>query len=172
MNKKAVKSGILGLVFLPFTAVLAVMLCLVWLVMWVKVRLFKLQRKAYTAIGSLLFLRDNVKAPAASTEQQDKPHRDIEACPVRVSIRDALGTWQIVSDKDVNADRETFELTSAGQQAVKTNPDRRLYAVLEPTRAENLKRIENVLLEMDSARLSEVLSNVEKMIRRRYGKGV
>ena len=167
MDKEAVKAGILGIALLPCTVVLAVLLGLVWLLVWLKVRFLKLQYKAYTAIGSLLFLRGNVTDSTTSTEQQENPHRDTETCPVRVSIRDALGTWQGSNNEDVNADREIFELTDAGQRAVKTNPDRRLYAVLEPTRAENLKRIENVFLEMDSANLGEVLSNVERVIRRR-----
>jgi len=170
MSKEVAKSGILNLAFLPFAVVLAGLLCLVWLAAWLKVQLFKLQYKAYTDIGSLLFLRD-VKDSTASTEQQDEPYGDIEACTVPVSIRNALGTWKNVNNRDVNADRETFELTSAGKQAVKTNPDRRLYAVLKPTRAENLKRIENVFLEMDSMTLQDVLSRVEKAIRRQEKAG-
>lgn len=40
--------------------------------------------------------------------------------------------------------REAFEKTKTGKAAVRTNPNRRLYAVLIPTKEENLQRLKNV----------------------------
>ena len=40
--------------------------------------------------------------------------------------------------------RETFEGTKTGKAAIRANPNRRLYAVLIPTKKENLLRIKNV----------------------------
>ena len=40
--------------------------------------------------------------------------------------------------------REAFEETETGKQTVRTNPNRRPYAVLIPTKEENIQRIKNV----------------------------
>ena len=68
------------------------------------------------------------------------------------------------TDKQLDADRKIFENPTAGRRAVKNNPDRRLYAVLKPTRAENLRRIENVLCEMDLAVLKKIFHNTAKLL--------
>jgi hypothetical protein len=40
--------------------------------------------------------------------------------------------------------REAFEGTKTGKAAIRANPNRRFYAVLIPTKEENLQRIKNV----------------------------
>lgn len=80
------------------------------------------------------------------------------------NIKSVLNLLSIQSDRVLDSDRKFLERTTAGRQAVKTNSDRQLYAVLKPTRAENLRRIENVLKEMDSTTLCRVLHNASKVL--------
>ena len=61
-----------------------------------------------------------------------------------------------LGDVSVEGNRKVFENSPAGRRAVAGNPDRRLYAVAKPTRAENLKRIQNVFCEMDSGTLHSI----------------
>jgi hypothetical protein len=51
--------------------------------------------------------------------------------------------------------REAFEKTEPGKIAVRKNPNRRLYAVLIPTKEENIQRIKNVFdcMSWDEKRL-------------------
>jgi len=53
-------------------------------------------------------------------------------------IHDYLDT---LSDEAIRKMRIKFEVTNAGKQAIRENPERRLYAVLRPNREENIKRI-------------------------------
>jgi hypothetical protein len=80
-------------------------------------------------------------------------------------IRYILSAWDKKSDHIIAKDRRTFESTEWGQRAIQNSPDRHLYAVLRPTRKENLERIGNVLREIDSTKLHKVLRNAEKMRR-------
>ena len=61
----------------------------------------------------------------------------------------------------VRRTRLILETTEAGRQAKRYHPDRRLYAVLRPTKAEDLKRIENVFNLMDDETRQRVLKNTE-----------
>jgi hypothetical protein len=78
------------------------------------------------------------------------------------TIRQILSCWAKKSDYIVAKDRQTFEATKWGQRAIRNNPDRHLYAVLRPTRKENLKRIGNVLLEMEQKAFARVTRNAAK----------
>lgn len=51
-------------------------------------------------------------------------------------------SWK--SDSWIEGFRCIMEKTSKGLSVIRTSSDRRLYAVLKPTRAENLQRIKNV----------------------------
>ncbi len=79
------------------------------------------------------------------------------------AIQQILSRWDKKSYYVIAKDRRAFEATEWGQQAMRNNPDRHLYAVLSPTRQENLARIGNVLREMDSVTFSRVLRNAEKV---------
>lgn len=78
------------------------------------------------------------------------------------AIRQVLSCWSEKSNYTVAKDRRTFEATKWGQRAVRSNPDRHLYAVLRPNRGENLARIGNVLREIDTTTFNRVLRNSEK----------
>lgn len=79
------------------------------------------------------------------------------------AIQHILIAWDKKSDYTIAKGRQTFESTEWGRQAIQNNTDRHLYAVLKPTKKENLERIGNVLREMDFMKLRKVLLNVEKM---------
>jgi len=76
-------------------------------------------------------------------------------------ITAVLHMWNAVSNRDVAEDRKLFENTGAGRRAVKSNPDRHLYAVTRPSRSENIQRIRNVLLEMPPEQLNGLLARAE-----------
>ena len=81
-----------------------------------------------------------------------------------LSIRwylDLVSGW---SDKIVNNVRKTLEGSTEGQRTVKANPNRRLYAVLKPTREENMERIEYVLTGLGPFGLFELLASVKLSI--------
>lgn len=59
--------------------------------------------------------------------------------------------------------REGFEGSDAGRKAIATSPNRRLYAVLRPTKLEDLERIRNVLLAMGPDQYQRVLERAEKI---------
>jgi hypothetical protein len=79
------------------------------------------------------------------------------------SVRQILSMWEKKSNWTVANDRRTFEATKWGQQVIRNNPDRHLYAVLCPTRKENLDRIGNVLRAMDTEAFNRALQDAEKM---------
>ncbi len=54
-----------------------------------------------------------------------------------------------------------IEGTEVGRKVVKTNPNRHLYAVRFPTKAEYLRRVENVLAEMNPIIRQRVLRNAK-----------
>ena len=60
-------------------------------------------------------------------------------------IKSLLAQLDACSEIVVDAMRFTMEDTPLGQDAIKKNPDRRLYAILKPTKKENLDRIANVI---------------------------
>ena len=64
------------------------------------------------------------------------------------------------SDAMLERGRKRIEESDAGQAAVRSNPDRRVYAVLKPTRAENIERIKYVFLAMDAFELYKELESV------------
>ncbi len=78
-----------------------------------------------------------------------------------LSIRwylDLISGWR---DKLVNNARKTLEGSTEGQRIVKANPNRRLYAVLKPTKKENLERIEYMLTGIGPFGLFELLASVK-----------
>ncbi len=79
------------------------------------------------------------------------------------AIEQILSCWAKKSNWTVANDRRVFEATTWGQQTVKNNPDRHLYAVLRPTRKENLERIGNVLQAMDAETFARAMRNAEKV---------
>ena len=52
---------------------------------------------------------------------------------------------QALSDISVEYIRRAVEKTDAGTVAIAINPNRRLYAVLQPTKEENIQRIKNTM---------------------------
>ncbi len=93
---------------------------------------------------------------------QSKTNDCIYQADREAAIRQVLNCWSEKSNYTVAKDRRVFEATKWGQRAVRNNPDRHLYAVLRPTRQENLTRIGNVLREMDAVTFNRVLRNSEK----------
>jgi hypothetical protein len=79
------------------------------------------------------------------------------------SVQQLLSMWEKKTNWTVANDRRTFEATKWGQQAIKNCHNRHLYAVLRPTRKENLNRIANVLRVMDAEAFARVTRNAEKM---------
>jgi len=79
-----------------------------------------------------------------------------------MTIQQILSCWDKKRSRTIVNDRRVFEATKWGQQAIRNNPDRHLYAVLRPTRKENLERIANVLREMDAEAFARVSRNAEK----------
>lgn len=61
--------------------------------------------------------------------------------------------------------REVFERTETGKTVVKMNPNRRLYAVLIPTKEENLQRIKNVFDFMSYEEKSQALIRLNYLIK-------
>jgi hypothetical protein len=78
------------------------------------------------------------------------------------AVQQILGVWEEKNNRTVANDRRAFEATKWGQQVIRSNPDRHLYAVLYPTRKENLERIANVLRAMDAEAFSRVMYNAKK----------
>jgi hypothetical protein len=76
------------------------------------------------------------------------------------SIEWYMGHLSTYSDPLLEKARKRIERSDDGKRIVRTNPDRRLYAVLKPTRAENLERIKYVLCAMDAFRLYGLLSSL------------
>lgn len=64
------------------------------------------------------------------------------------------------TDEMLEAGRKRIEEGEAGMVAIQSNPNRRLYAVLKPTRAENIERIKHVFLAMDAFELYKELQSV------------
>jgi len=76
------------------------------------------------------------------------------------TIRQILSCWAGKRSRTVANDRRVFEATKWGRQVIRKNPDRHLYAVLRPTREENLERIANVLREMDDEAFNRTVRNI------------
>ena len=81
-----------------------------------------------------------------------------------LSIRWYLDFVSGHSDNILNETRKAIEESEEGRRIVKTNPNRRLYAVLEPTREENLARIEYALTGLGPFGLFELLASVKLAI--------
>ncbi|MFZ0035632.1 MAG: hypothetical protein WAK60_11680 [Sedimentisphaerales bacterium] len=81
----------------------------------------------------------------------------------KYTVQQILSLWEKKSNRTVANDRRVFEATKWGQQVIRSNPDRHLYAVLYPTRQENLTRIGNVLRAMDAEAFGKVTRNAKKM---------
>jgi len=78
-----------------------------------------------------------------------------------ISIRWFIEILGELDDVGIECMRKNLEGIKEGRQAVESNPNRRIYAVLKPTRAENLERIEYVLSALEPFMLNEVLASVK-----------
>jgi len=109
---------------------------------------------------------DYKQAPAATSEYNidtPGPSGEYDTDTVRILyILEALGSRK---NNFIIKLREAFERTEAGLRTVKTHPDRRLYAVLRPTRQENLRRIKNALDNMEPAEISRILEAAKELSR-------
>lgn len=83
----------------------------------------------------------------------------------QTKIRKTLKTVGKLDNALVDSIREALEKTKTGQRTVKTNPNRRLYAVLIPTKEENIQRIKNVFDSMDYEEKSLKLIGLIETIR-------
>lgn len=63
----------------------------------------------------------------------------------------------------LDAMRERLERSEYGSRAMASSPDRRLYAVLQPTNEENVLRISNVLLAMGPQEMVIALDRVTRV---------
>lgn len=73
-------------------------------------------------------------------------------------------TMQFVSmgtDRKINDFRRSIEAGPIGRRVVMCHHDRHLYAVLKPTRAENLQRIRNVLSALSSETIRKCRESTE-----------
>ena len=82
----------------------------------------------------------------------------------RTEIRKTLKAIEKLDKALVAHIREAFEKTKTGQRTVKTNPNRRLYAVLIPTKEENIQRIKNVFDSMDYGEKSLKLVGLNSLL--------
>lgn len=88
-----------------------------------------------------------------NTDETDKAIKEI------LFVLDKQSNWHL------NNDRKTFEDTVAGREIVAQHTDRHLYAVLRPSRLENMERIENVLRAMAPYDLTRVHWSASKSMR-------
>jgi len=144
MKKLTFKNTVRTLAALPVVLV-------EFIVMWVAHRLAHLTA---VLLRCRLALLESVSMP-----DQEPPGRDEQ-------IAELLHLWDTVSDFVVQHDRQTIEKTEGGKRAIKTNPNRHLYSVQKPTRAENLKRLENAFYEMDLAMFNSLCDNTDKIRRK------
>jgi hypothetical protein len=109
------------------------------------------------------------RQPHVTPEPAQEPP---QAIPAAVAIEDdppsveaVLGRlcWQ--SEARLDRDRQFFENSEAGRRAVESNPNRRLYAVLKPTKAENRERIANVFKEMEPRELLALRMRAKKVLK-------
>ena len=104
----------------------------------------------------------------ASEPVQEPP----QAATVAVTIKDDPPSVEAVlrgicgqCNGKIDAVRQTIENSEAGRRAVESNPNRRLYAVLKPTKAENLERIANVFKEMEPRQLLALRIRAKKVLK-------
>jgi len=95
-----------------------------------------------------------------------------QAIPAAVAIQDDPPSVEAVlrgicgqCNGKIDAVRQTIENSEAGRRAVESNPNRRLYAVLKPTKAENLERIANVFKEMEPRQLLALRIRAKKVLK-------
>lgn len=124
--------------------------CWGWLVMWV---LLRLRRFDLWLTGKLV--RQHLPAPPPvhyeTTKAAESPSgTDI---PDLETIILKLSTFRPYK---LDSLRRGMEDSEWGRHAVEFSPGRHLYAVKRPTKAENLKRIENVFHVMPEAELEDI----------------
>ena len=108
-------------------------------------------------------LADKAKARTKEVAaNQDKQIREAKKIIKRVEYRAFLATIMRLGDDRVDAARESLEALGIGHAVVAEHPDRHLYAILKPTRRENLRRIQNVMRALDPNTFGRVLRIVEK----------
>ncbi len=78
--------------------------------------------------------------------QSEKEGRDVEEG--LISLEEVMEQLRRFSRPDILKTRMKLEKKEAGQRAMARCTDRRLYAVLKPTKEEDLQRIENAFNEM------------------------
>ncbi|MCK4294039.1 MAG: hypothetical protein KAY65_12640 [Planctomycetes bacterium] len=86
---------------------------------------------------------------------------------VPLSIRWFMDCLNDCDDEEIDNIRKDLESSQTGRRIINSNRNRRLYAVLKPTREENLARIEYVLTGAGPFALFELLAGA-KIIREYY----
>ena len=160
MNQVTIKDCFKAVLCLP-------LLCLLVPLEWIKLRVM-------TALAKLSY--PLYKNPLTSVDQleqqglQDTPQpantsdpAPQEVSAVSISVRGVLELYDLCDDKGIDVSRCVLEKMKPGLLAIQNSPDRRLYSVLKPTRAENLRRIENAMMEMDGIVLQAFLVKAEKL---------
>jgi len=94
----------------------------------------------------------------------ESPEKIVEAMYNPLSIRWYMNLVSGYDNKLLNSTRKTLEGSTEGRRIVKANPNKRLYAVLKPTREENMERIEYVLTGIGPFGLFELLASVKLSI--------
>ena len=145
MKNISVKNMLLALTQVPVALVL-------WAVVYIELRLTKL----------LDYLANPLLSPRARTVLERIVNSRTTKDTRIFAVLDLLDERD--NNCQLNNDRKIFEKTETGCTLVASHPDRHLYSVLQPTKAENLKRIENVLQVMSPADLRRVYRNARKLM--------
>ena len=124
-----------------------------WVVVYIESTLTRSMMYLSGLTGSLLSPRSSsVLEKIVDGRQKGRPKKTDEEI-----VNNVLGLLDRTdNDSDLNNDREVFENTEDGRRVRAEHSDRHLYAILRPTRSENLKRIENVLQAMSPDALQRI----------------
>lgn len=152
--------------YLFITGLQLLMVCILWFVVVIerllttaleRLSLYILCPRAFKVLQWIVESRpeDGGRQPAAADNTTDADK----------AIKDILFLLDKRNNNLLNIDRKTFEETAVGREMRAKHPDRHLYAVLQPIRAENLKRIENVLRAMAPDALQRVHRNASKSMK-------
>jgi len=144
LNKKKLPD-IVMILLIPWLAIRLGMACL-------SLKAMKIRKAAVDRKNEMFRIKWNTERLSESDGHKDVLVRYIVSC---------YAGW---TDSQVDTRRKQFEALALGKKVIKTNPNRRLYCVLKPTRKENIKRIANTLRAMEVHKMSkyvEASSNVK-----------
>jgi len=119
----------------------------------------------------LLLVENPLSHPLANTvvsrnkkvaANQDEQIREAKKIVKRTRYRAFLATIMRFDDDKVDAIRESLESLGVGCAVVTEHTSRHLYAVLKPSRRENLQRIQNVMRALDPYSFEQVLRIAKK----------